>query len=150
MVDTKEFELPETLFVRDIENRVFQGIVLQSLSKIPGISPIEGNFIDNILGRPEGVKGIHTEQDPKSHSISIKAEVNIAYGVSIPAKADEIQAKVTEEVTKMTGLHVSQVHVVFKGLMLPESPKKNTNPSTDAKQCCNKPVTVGKEYKDVF
>ena len=29
-VDTKEFELPETLFIRDIDNKVFQGIVLQN------------------------------------------------------------------------------------------------------------------------
>ena len=146
MVDTKELELPDTTYVRDIENRVFQGIVLQSLAEIPGISPIEGSLIDSFLGRQEGVKGIHTEQDPKSHSVSIKVEVNVAYGVSIPQKADEIQAKITEDVTKMTGLHVAQVHVVFKGLILLESQKKQGLQQIDAKQCCNKPVQVGKEY----
>jgi uncharacterized alkaline shock family protein YloU len=140
MVDTKELELPDTTYVRDIENRVFQGIVLQSLAEIPGICPIEGNFIDSFLGRQEGVKGIHTEQDPESHSVSIKVDVNVAYGVSIPQKADEIQAKITEDVTKMTGLHVAQVHVVFKGLILPESQKKQNILQLDTKQCCNKPV----------
>jgi len=66
-VDTKEFELPETLFVRDIENRVFQGIILQCLSKIDGIGLPEGNFIDNILGRKaqDNLKGITIEQDEK-------------------------------------------------------------------------------------
>ena len=47
-VDTQEFELPETVFSRDIDNRVFQTIVLQSLSKVEGISLVEGNLIGNI------------------------------------------------------------------------------------------------------
>lgn len=123
-VDTKEFELPETEYIRDIDNRVFQGIILQTLSKIPGISLLEGNFIDHILGRSEGVKGIHTEQDPNSCSISAKVEVAIAYGVSIPEKAEEIQTKVVQELVRMTGLRVSQVHVVFKELIPQESNKK--------------------------
>lgn len=123
-VDTKEFELPETEYIRDIDNRVFQGIILQTLAKIPGISLLEGNFIDHILGRSEGVKGIHTEQDPNSCSISAKVEVAIAYGVSIPEKAEEIQTKVVQELVRMTGLRVSQVHVVFKELIPQESNKK--------------------------
>ena len=79
-VDTKEFELPETVYSRDIENKVFQGIVLQCLSDIEGITLVEGNFIDNLLGRgpSENVKGILTEQDNKNHSVSFKLEVNIA------------------------------------------------------------------------
>ncbi|HEV8052232.1 MAG TPA: Asp23/Gls24 family envelope stress response protein, partial [Parachlamydiaceae bacterium] len=105
--DSKEFELPDTLFVRDVENKVFQGIVLQCLSKIDGIALVEGNFIDNILGRTalEGVKGIYIEQDNKNHSVGVKIDVNICYGYSIPEKADEIQTACAEEITKLTGLH---------------------------------------------
>jgi uncharacterized alkaline shock family protein YloU len=126
-VDTKEFELPETLFVRDVENKVFQGIVLQCLSKIDGIALVEGNFIDNILGRTalEGVKGIYVEQDNKNHSVGIRIDVNICYGYSIPEKAEEIQTACTEEITKLTGLHVSSVHVVFKNVVLSEQLKKH-------------------------
>ena len=118
-VDTKEFELPETVYVRDIENRVFQAIVLQCLAKVKDISLVEGNFIDHIFGRSriEGLKGINAEQDNKTHSVKIRVEVNVSYGVSIPDKADEIQEKVAEEVTRLTGLHVACVHVVFKNLI---------------------------------
>ena len=147
-VDTKEFELPETLFERDIENRIFQGIVLECLSKIMGISPIDGNFIDHFLGRTESVKGIHAEQDPKTHSIGIKVEVNIAYGISIPEKAEEIQTKIAEDVTRMTGLHVSCVHVIFKDLIRREVAKK-----IQAKEADTKPphaATLAEEYSDVF
>src|SRR5215471_18826893 len=91
-VDTKEFELPETVFIRDIEDKVFQSIVLQCLSQIDGISLVEGNFIDHLLGRSaEGVKGITAEQDDKNQSVHIKVEVNILFGVKIPQKSEEIQ-----------------------------------------------------------
>lgn len=151
-VDTKEFELPETLYVRDIENRVFQGIVLQCLSRIDGITLVEGNFMDNIFGRGavEGVKGIYSEQDSKNHSVSIKIEVNICYGNSIPEKAEEIQTLIAEEITKLTGLHVSCVHVVFKSILLPEQLKKSQSAAT----LSGPPVILGsnveEEYSDEF
>jgi uncharacterized alkaline shock family protein YloU len=128
-LDTKEFELPETVFVRDIENRVFQGIVLKCLSTIEGVTPIEGNFIDNILGRDslEGIRGIHIEQDSNHQCVSIKLEVNIGFGVSIPAKAEEIQTTIAEEVTQLTGLHVSDIHVVFKNIVPDHQLKKAIN-----------------------
>jgi uncharacterized alkaline shock family protein YloU len=124
-VDTKEFELPETFFIRDIDNKVFQGIVLQCLGGLDGISLVEGNFIDSILGRgSEGVKGILAEQDSKNHSVNIKIELNICYGYSIPEKAEEIQIKVAEEITRLTGLHVACVHLVFKNVISYEQMKK--------------------------
>ena len=94
-VDTKEFELPETLFIRDIENKVFQSIVLQCLSQVEGIRLVEGNFIDHLLGRSsEGVKGIYAEQDDKNQSVNIKVEVNVSFGIRIPEKAgEEIQTE---------------------------------------------------------
>jgi len=134
--DTKELELPETLFVRDIENRVFQAIVLQCLAKIDGIGLVEGSFIDSILGRSptDSVKGVFAEQDSKNRSVSIKVEIKVRYGILIPKKAEEIQAKVAEEVTKLTGLHVSCVHVVFKNI-LHESIRNKQQPVLEVEQC---------------
>ncbi len=118
-IDTKELQFPETTFSRDIESRVFQSIALQCLAKIEGIGLLEGNFIDSLLGREvaDKVKGIYVEQDEKSHSINMKIELNVAYGVCIPDKAEEIQAKVVEEISLSTGLHVGSVHLVFKNLI---------------------------------
>lgn len=128
-VDTQEFELPETLYVSDIDAKVFQGIVLQCLSKIEGVTLTDGGFIASILGRkgPEvGASGIQSQQDTKNHSVSIKIEINIAYGLSIPAKAEEIQSKVVEEITSFTGLRVSSIHIIFKNIILPEQNKKTS------------------------
>ena len=117
-MDQREVKLPETVFIRDIETRVFQAIVVQCLSKVDGIGLLEGNFFDSLLGREvEHVKGIEVEQDQKKHSVNIRVEVNVLYGIAIPSKAEEIQSKLSEEVSRWTGLHVSSVHVIFKDLI---------------------------------
>jgi uncharacterized alkaline shock family protein YloU len=117
-MDAREIELPDTVFVRDIETRVFQGIVVQTLAKISGIGLLEGNLFDSLLGREiESVKGIHVEQDQKKHSVDIRVEINIDFGVAIPEKAEEIQTRLVEEISRWTGLHVASVHVIFKDLI---------------------------------
>lgn len=117
-MDAKEFELPLTTYIRDIETKVFQGIVLKCLSKIKGIALIEGNLFENLLGREtDKIKGIHVEQDLKKYSVFIRVEISIAYGYSIPEKAEEIQNKIIKEIITYTGLHVSCVHVIFKNLI---------------------------------
>jgi uncharacterized alkaline shock family protein YloU len=151
-VDTKEFELPETVFIRDIENKVFQSIVLQCLSQIEGISLVEGNFIDHLLGRNavEGVKGIYAEQDNKNRAVNIKVEVNICYGIPIPDKAEEIQTKIAEEITKLTGLHVASVHVVFKNVISPEQAEKLSQQNSTQGPSPLLGSNLGDEYSDEF
>ncbi len=142
-IDTKEVELPDTVFIRDIESRVFQSIAVQCLSKIEGVSLLEGTFIDSLLGRDasDRIKGIHVDQDSKNHSIQIKVEINIAYGVSIPEKAEEVQQKIAEEISLFTGLHVGTVHVVFKNIIpckraLEECSKKEDESSNKKEMEC--------------
>jgi uncharacterized alkaline shock family protein YloU len=123
-LDTKEFELPQTVFSRDIETRVIQVIILYCLGKVQGVGLLGGTLIDTIFGREvERVKGIHVEQDSKNHSIKVNVEINIEYGIVIPEKAEEVQNKIVSEITNLTGLHVSAVHVVIKGLMPPKDSK---------------------------
>ena len=142
--DTKELELPDTVYVRDIENRVFQEICLKCVASIPGLAPVEGNILDNFLGRHEGTTSVQIEQDPKNHSISLKVEVNIAYGLSIPEKAEELQNLIQQEITKLTGLHVAVVHVVFKAIIREGAPSKKS----DAKTA--KTAHPTEEYSDIF
>ena len=126
-LDAKEIHLPETVFIRDIESRVFQAITMKCLETIEGVSLIEGTLIDNLLGREgvERVKGVYIEQDSKNHAVNIKLEVNVLYGISLSDKAEEIQTKLVKEITHWTGLHVACVHVVFKNLILdPNQPKE--------------------------
>ncbi|MCH9620915.1 MAG: hypothetical protein S4CHLAM20_03240 [Chlamydiia bacterium] len=131
-IDTKEIDVPETIFIRDIETRVFQSITIKCLSGIEGIALLEGTLMDNLLGREglERIKGIYVEQDPKNLSVSIKVELNVYYGISLPEKSAEIQDKIVSEITRLTGLYVSSVHVVFKNLLL-EKPRLEETQSED-------------------
>ncbi len=124
-MDTKEIELPETTFIRDIESKVFQAITLQCLAKIEGISLLENTLFDSLLGREfERVKGIYVEQDQKKHFVRVRIEINIEYGISIPKKSEEIQSKIVEEISNLTGLHVGSVHVIFKSLITQSAQEK--------------------------
>ena len=125
-LDVKDMDEHETLFIRDIETRVFQSITIKCLSSIEGIALLEGTLMDNLLGREglERIKGIYVEQDPKNMSVSVKVELNVYYDISLPEKSEEIQAKIVKEITRLTGLYVSSVHVVFKNLLL-ESGEEN-------------------------
>jgi uncharacterized alkaline shock family protein YloU len=152
-VDTKEFELPETLYVRDIENRVFQGIVVQCISQMEGVALLEGNLIDSLLGRSAvegGIKGIYAEQDSKNKSISIKVEINIDYGYAIPEKAEEIQTKIVEDITRLTGLHVSNVHLIFKNVIIPGASQKNSLPEANKDKGPLTESNIEEEYSDEF
>ena len=132
-LDRKELNLPDTVFIRDIETRVFQAIVLQCLAKIEGVGLLEGNLFDSLLGREvERVKGIHVEQDQEQHSVEVRVEINIAYGVSIPEKAEEVQNKIVEEISRWSGLHVATVHVIFKDLIAPPPEQLPAVDSSDA------------------
>ncbi len=118
-LDPKELELPETTFVWDMESRVFQSIALESLARIEGIALLEGNLFDALLGREanEHLKGIHVEQEQKKHSVNLKIEINVRYGVCLPEKAEEIQTKISRDVSRLTGMHVGSVHVIFKNVI---------------------------------
>ena len=119
-MDLKELNLLDTTYVRDIETKVFHSITLKCLSKIKGIGLICGTLFGSILKREsilDNVKGIHIEQDLKKNLVNVKIDINIEYGVSIPEKAEEIQNRVTEEISSFTGLHVGNVHVVFKDVI---------------------------------
>lgn len=150
--DSKEFELPETTFVRDIENRVFQNIVAQCVSKVKDVVLVENSFIGNILsrGNVEGISSVQAEQDNQNHSLNIRIELNIAYGVCIPEKAEEIQSQVAEELTRLTGLHVACVHVVFKDLISTTIPKRGTRSESGDKQPAALEDSLEDEYTDEF
>jgi Uncharacterized protein conserved in bacteria len=124
-----ELEAPVATNICDIETRVLQSLVAQTLSTIPGIALLEGTLIDDLLNRGgiEGYKGIFVEQNPEKNTLNVKVELNVAYGVVLPNKAEEIQERVAESLTKFTGFHVSMVHVVFKNLI---NPSKTFNPTT--------------------
>ncbi|MGM0440206.1 MAG: Asp23/Gls24 family envelope stress response protein [Chlamydiota bacterium] len=152
VIDNPEYEYPDTVFIRDIENRVFKTIVLQCLAKIEGIELLEGHFIDSLFGRDniEGIRGIQAEQDSQNLAVNVKVEVNIKYGLPIPEKANEIQTKIAQEITQLTGLHVACIHVVFKNLISYEAPQteEDLEETDDSNQ--TSPMLIGGQLAEDY
>jgi len=150
-LDNRELKFPETLYIRDIEDRVFQGIVLACIKEIGGIAPVEGGFISSIFSPSpeEGIKGITIEQNLKEKSVGIKVEVNVSYGENIPEKAEEIQSKIAEEITRLTGLHVAFVHVVFKHIISQEDARMIAAGFLNETRTQHKPAPE-EEYSEEF
>jgi len=150
-MDSKEIELPETTFIRDIESKVFQAITLQCLAKIEGISLLENNLFDSLLGRElDRVKGIHVEQDQKNHSVNVRVEINLLYGISIPEKAEEIQSNIVKEISAFTGLHVGSVHVIFKNLITQEALDLQNQEQKSEEEVEEEPALAGSETTDEY
>ena len=148
-IDTKELQLPETLFIRDIETKVFQSIVVQVLSQIEGVETLEGNLFDDLLGDGvDGIKGIHIDQELKTHSVNVRIEINVAYGLKIPEKAEEIQTRIIQEISHLTSLHVGRVHVIFKNLI---SPKTEDSLEEAIRKCTKgRSSSSSDKYDEVF
>ena len=86
-LDPQEFELPETIFSRNINNKVFQGIIEKALSHISDVCLQGETLLDQVIGRSEKYRGITTIQDPASKSVKVKIELSVKYGTNIPQKA---------------------------------------------------------------
>lgn len=126
-LDRSEIHFPETVFVHDIDSRVFQAIALQCILRTEGLAPLEANLLDSFLGRDgsDRFKGVYVEQNDKQQSVDVTVEVNVAYGIHIPEKSAEIQERIAHEITQLTGLHVGSVHVIFKNLFHPKPQEKS-------------------------
>jgi uncharacterized alkaline shock family protein YloU len=147
-IDPKEFDLPETVFSRDVENKVFQGIITETLSHIRGISPVGDSLFDQVIGRSEKMKGIYAEQDASTNSLKVKLELSVHYGINIPQKAEEIQNAVSKDLTTMTGLHVAEVHIVFKNLHVEEPQEKYLGTTPSFQEVTG--TTIQEEFEDDF
>ena len=118
-IEIEEQNTDEVVFVQDVENKVFQAIVVKTLMKIEGVRLLEeGSLIDDLLGR-EGqsrIKGVYIEQDLKSHSVAIKIEIELAYGLSLKRVAKNVQHAIVKDIKEFSGFNISSVHLVFKHL----------------------------------
>ena len=139
-----ELEAAETVFSRDIENKVFKTIVYQTLSTIEGVKLVEESFLDNFLKKAslENIKGIHAELNSQCNAVSIRVEINVLYGMSIPEKSEEIQSKINDAIHSFTGIHVDAIHVIFKNVILPDTLNQDLSESSEQTIACEEKSTA--------
>lgn len=125
--DARELQMPDTEFIRDIEDSVIQDIILYAVSSIHGIALVTSKRRSSFW-RSQDSSSIEVTQDLKNKSLGIVVYVQIAVSESIPEKSEEIQSKIVKIVTRATGLYVSSVRVVFKAVIIDDDIKNGLLP----------------------
>ena len=89
-------------------------------SQVDGVFSMSGSLatsFSELLGRSSLGKGVKLSQDDDGH-LQVAVYVTLAYGVSIPKTALEIQKRVLF----MTGLEIQEVDVHVEGIMPEKQP----------------------------
>lgn len=118
----EEPQYPETYYEREVGQKAFRTMVLKTLLGIDEVYFLEEDIVDSFLGREgvEGVRGLEVELIENEPALCVKIQVCLGSGCSIPAKVEEIQTKVVQDLTQQTGLHVSRIQVTVEDIRLPD------------------------------
>lgn len=84
---------------------------------VDGVARLSGNITNEIvskLGRKNLSKGVKVAL--AGHDASVKLNLIIEYGVSIPKTCKEVQERVKSAISTMTGLNVTSVDIRIAGI----------------------------------
>lgn len=93
-------------------------------SQVDGVFSMSGSLatsFSELLGRSSLGKGVKLVQDDAGN-LRADVYVTLAYGVSIPKTALEIQKRVKQQLLFMTGLEIQEVDVHVEGIMPERQP----------------------------
>ena len=94
-------------------------IAALAATEVEGVSSMAGNITNELIskfGMKNTSKGVKvTMEDGVVH---IDMMIKVKYGYSIPKMAEQVQAKVVQQIETMTGLSVSGVNVRIAGVNL--------------------------------
>ena len=112
-----------------IDNDVLGTIAGTVAHQVPGVHRVVrglvGGLAQLIRERPNaGIKVIVGEGE-----VRFELSVIVNYGVNIPEVTHEVQKQIREQVQEMSGLKVSQVDVIVRGVYL--AGKKDEEPGTE-------------------
>lgn len=90
-------------------------------SEIDGVAKMHGSLasgVGELFGRQLDRRGVKLSSN--DDQLAIDVDVYVQYGVSVPQIAGEIQNKVKQQVTLMTGLKPTEVNVRIEGVVADE------------------------------
>ncbi|MCM8769007.1 MAG: Asp23/Gls24 family envelope stress response protein [Candidatus Omnitrophica bacterium] len=103
-----------------IDTEVLASIAGVAAMGVPGVHRIKTGLVAGIthLFRKRPDAGIHVVVG--EGEVSFTLSIVVDYGVNIPEVTFQVQKKIREEVEKMSGLKVSRVDVLVRGVNLSE------------------------------
>lgn len=116
---TENSALTTTESVVKVHESVLASIVRKATCSVKGVVRLSGSsFVDNIAEIVGSKKMFDRSIAIEMGDSSVQVEVRIVveYGTYIPAVAENVQAEVIAEVTKITGMAVTRINVIVMDL----------------------------------
>ncbi|HHX95412.1 MAG TPA: Asp23/Gls24 family envelope stress response protein [Clostridia bacterium] len=108
-----------------IADEVIASIVMSTATEVPGLYLSSGGIAER-FGKKQPAKGIRIEQQEEGVIVDVKVAAD--YGVSIPKLCKELQVKVAERVTELTGKNVAAVNVHVTSINMQSTPTEEKEP----------------------
>lgn len=111
-----------------IAPEVIEVIIGIAASKVDGVYGMRGSFANNVtefLGRSAHGKGVYLTNDETG--IKVDLYCYLAYGISVPKVAMEMQERVKQQVLFMTDVELAEVNIHVVAVV----PEKLEQPSLD-------------------
>lgn len=102
-----------------IADDVIASIAGVAATEVEGVAAMSGNITNEIVGKL-GVKNLSKGVviDVQEDVVTVKLNLTMRYGYSIPKTSAEVQEKVKASIESMTGLSVSCVDIRIAGIEL--------------------------------
>lgn len=102
-----------------IADDVIASIAGVAATEVEGVAAMSGNITNEIVGKL-GVKNLSKGVviDVQEDVVTVKLNLTMRYGYSIPKTSAEVQEKVKASIESMTGLNVSCVDIRIAGIEL--------------------------------
>ena len=104
-----------------IADDVVKTIAAKATADVEGVYKLAGGVVDEvsrILGKKRPTNGVKVEVGEVECNIEIY--IVVKYGYKIPEVAEEVQKKVLEEVSRLSGLKVVEVNVYVQNVKMEE------------------------------
>jgi uncharacterized alkaline shock family protein YloU len=111
----------QSLGTIQISPQVLEIIAGIAASEVDGVAKMHGSLasgVSELFGRQLDRRGVKLSNN--DDQLAIDVDVYVQYGVSVPTIAAEIQNKVKQQVSVMTGLTPTEVNVHIRGIVADE------------------------------
>ncbi|MDL2220871.1 Asp23/Gls24 family envelope stress response protein, partial [Eubacteriales bacterium OttesenSCG-928-N14] len=113
----------------DIDDKVMQKIVSESISGVDGVLGMHGGMMSGIAETlrigDEETRGISTKM--KDNTVQVHIKLISEFGKNIPTMIEQIQHNVEKNIVKMTGYEVPEVKVEVVDTMTKEEYNEKYN-----------------------
>ncbi len=102
-----------------IAEEVIASIAGIAASEVEGLGTLKGSVADglaSIFGESRQSKGVKAAPSDEPTSLYVRLKISVKYGYPIHDVAKNVQAKVKQEIEKMTGLKVSTIDVFVQDI----------------------------------